>query len=89
VSERTNTDRAERAFKAIEDYTESQWTPGPREDQDHAHQAIKDVLCDLRHLCDRTGVEFDAADRGAYEMYRAELAADPIGPWPHYLERTA
>lgn len=48
-------------------------------------EALSDVLCDLRHLADRMGVDFAACDRRAYRAYSDEASGvDGIeaGPWP-------
>lgn len=38
-----------------------------------AESAIKDCLSDLRHLCDRLGVNFGELDSSAYDNYLNEL----------------
>ena len=35
---------------------------------------VRDILTDLRHYCDRYGVEFGAADRAAHGVYLEEMA---------------
>ena len=80
--ERTNTDRAQRALDAIEaqGYGEGfdlRGAPDPA----MAHQAVKDLCGDLRHFCDRAGVDYARADRGGYAMYCEERAVDPAGGW--------
>lgn len=81
--ERTNTQRAERALGAIasEDYGEG-FDLRHEPDAGMSHQAVKDLLGDLRHFCDRTGVDYADADSGAYSMYSEERALDPAGDWP-------
>lgn len=78
---RTNTDRAELALDALasQDYGEGF---DLKTDPDMAHQAVKDLLGDLRHFCDRAGVDYAAADESGYDMYRVECAEDPAGTWP-------
>jgi hypothetical protein len=44
------------------------------EETDFPEQCIKDLLIDLRHLCDGLGLDFAAIDRRAYETYSAEKA---------------
>ncbi len=61
-AERTNADRAERAFRALlnQDYEGN----------------VCDLLTDLRHYCDEQGLDFGAEDRTAHGHYLAELAED-------------
>jgi hypothetical protein len=46
---------------------------------------MHELLADLRHLCDREGVDFAVCDRKAYASYREERAhwgpasGDPLG----------
>lgn len=100
--ERTNTDRALRALKGLSAgrYTRDAgfdqaalssaiYARDPQripDDQNAFHQVVKDALCDLHHLCDRVGVEFDAALHGAIQAYEAETVEDEAGGWPLYLE---
>ena len=37
------------------------------------HRAIRDVLTDVRHLCDIRKFDFSALDRDGYEVYLQEL----------------
>jgi hypothetical protein len=78
MNERTNTDRAQRALETLasQEYDEGL---GLTNDPDMAHQAVKDLLGDLRHFCDRAGVDYAAADRSGYRTYREERAEDPAG----------
>lgn len=84
--ERTNSDRARRAFAAVEEYIGRERVS--LDDVDDAHQVVKDLLGDLRHLADRLGVDFDAADLAAGRIYTDERASDPAGDWPLYLTET-
>lgn len=43
--------------------------PGP----DEMETQIKDLLADLRHLCDREGYDYDHLDEGARGFYEAEI----------------
>lgn len=83
TDERTNTDRAQRALDAIEaqSYGEGFDLRGDP-DPTMAHQAVKDLCGDLRHFCDRAGVDYADADSGGYAMYCEERALDPAGDWP-------
>lgn len=83
TNERTNTDRAQRALDAIEAQSYGEGFDLRREpDPAMAHQAVKDLCGDLRHFCDRAGVDYAAADRAGYGMYCEERAVDPAGDWP-------
>lgn len=85
VGEKSNTARAIRAQDAVITYdgAEREYSA---DDQDQAHQVIKDLLGDLRHLCDRVGVDFDAADLAAARMYEQERTEDQAGDWPLWGE---
>lgn len=61
-----NNDRADRAKKGLVTYAGA--------DDDEA--LIRDLLCDLRHLADRTGVDWNDQLRVAMDNYRAELVED-------------
>lgn len=66
-SEPTNSDRAHNARKALDVAT----------DCNDPHTDVVDLLCNLRHYCDREGVDFGAADHSAYSThYLAELAEE-------------
>ena len=41
-------------------------------DDTNPQQAVRDILADLRHLCDATGLDFATEDRTAYENYSKE-----------------
>lgn len=60
--------RAARALMAI-------W---PSYDDESAHQAVADILCDLRHLCDLMGWNFGETDAAGHQMYQLELQAGGI-----------
>ena len=38
--------------------------------------AVRDILTDLRHICDDQGLDFAERDQGAYEVYCEEKAED-------------
>jgi hypothetical protein len=40
-------------------------------------EAIRDMLCDLRHLCDSKRLDFARIDRRAYRTYADEMAGAP------------
>lgn len=61
-----NDDNAERAAKAL-------LAVYPAYDNETAQQAIEDVLCDLRHLCDIMGLCFGDLDQQARHVYMREL----------------
>jgi hypothetical protein len=65
-----NRERGERADIALKG--------GNYETPEDREAAIADILCDLRHLCDRYGYDFgQLCDRG-YSNYCAELHPDDI-----------
>lgn len=64
-----NSTRAARVLQAIY----------PAYDDDTAETAVRDVLTDLRHLCDLMGWSFATLDQEAHRGYRIELA-DASGP---------
>lgn len=41
-------------------------------DRDDASVAIRDILVDLRHICDRHELDFGQLDERASELYRTE-----------------
>jgi hypothetical protein len=44
-----------------------------------SEDALCDLLCDLRHWCDRNGQGYDAADHGAEQHYQVETGGkDPL-----------
>jgi hypothetical protein len=58
-----NSTRAERAFRAI-------W---PAYDDADPKTAVRDVLADLRHLCDLMGWDMATIDREAHDAYQYDL----------------
>lgn len=64
-----NKERARRAEKALR--AQKYWDCGES-------YAVSDILCDLRHLCDREGWDFAKLSDNGYEHYCAELHADDI-----------
>jgi len=67
---RINRERAERADRAMK--AQGYETPEDRQ------SAIADILCDLRHLCDRHDYDFAELDRRGYSNYAAEVQPDDI-----------
>lgn len=64
-----NSTRAARVLQAIY----------PAYDDDTAETAVRDVMTDLRHLCDLMGWSFNSLDQEAHRGYQMELA-DASGP---------
>ncbi|WP_065321764.1 hypothetical protein [Tritonibacter mobilis] len=64
VDDTDNSTRAARVLQAIY----------PAYDDDTAETAVRDVLTDLRHLCDLMGWDFADLDRDAHETYFRELS---------------
>lgn len=62
--------RAEAARSAVEHFSAIQKT----RDEDFDARLI-DLLCDLRHLCDREGLRYDQVNERAGRMYREETEA--------------
>lgn len=61
----SNTERANRAQRALTAYA-------PDNDEDN----LRDLICDLRHLADHTGLDWNDQLRVAMDNYRAELEED-------------
>jgi hypothetical protein len=90
--DRTNMDRAESAALALDAYAKDCYgAPSGEETRD----AVGDLLCDLRHLCDLYGVHFDDLVEGSAATHHAEIfgdayadpepanyGADPAQVWP-------
>jgi len=64
-----NRERAQRAKLALE--AQGYWDCG-------ASYAASDLICDIRHLCDREGWDFDAVVESGMGNYRAERHPDDI-----------
>ena len=97
MSERDNSDRARSAMLAVDAYgadtryvAEEQhvhpddWKRG----REHHEELLGDLLGDLRHLCDRLGLDFDKLnDRGEYHHHAetigeaVELGDGDVGDW--------
>ncbi|MFV1626843.1 hypothetical protein VWY34_14240 [Phaeobacter sp. JH20_02] len=69
IEDNDNSTRAARALRAIY----------PAYDDDTAATAVRDVLTDLRHLCDLMGWDFAQMDKEAHRGYQVELS-DCGGP---------
>jgi len=63
-----NAIRAERAAQVLQQYR----VTGIHEHNVEAHTLISDLLTDIRHLCDRVGLDFAQHDREAHLTYIAE-----------------
>lgn len=59
------TERVDSALKAYEEYDQV----------DHGKGAciVTDILSDLRHWCDREGVDFDVCLSGSLDIYKREI----------------
>lgn len=66
-----NSMRAERAKIGLIEYF-SEYRADYTE-RDNIATAVSDMLCDMRHLCDREGLDFAVQDRIARQNYLAEL----------------
>lgn len=76
-----NEERADWAEEALETFCD---TTGVRPENDGLDTCIADLLCDLMHLCDRYGLDFDyLADhgRGHWREETSEKESDgDLGP---------
>jgi hypothetical protein len=39
---------------------------------------VRDLLCNLRHLCDAEGICFGDIDKGAHAVYLEEISEQPV-----------
>ena len=70
----TNEDRAAFARLAVDAYyLRTRHEVGPEEDVEAWEEVASDLLCDLHHLADRHGVDWDAVVRRASGHYEAEI----------------
>jgi hypothetical protein len=63
-------DWAQAAVDAFAETTRMDEAGEPRRTQ------VMDLLADLRHLCDRWGLDFDKLSQEGLDHYRAEIAED-------------
>jgi hypothetical protein len=73
--EPTNEDRAHWALEAAQTYAGLTRSDGHRVSEagtDYAEEVIGDLLCDLRHLCKRLGVDYELLDNRADINFSAE-----------------
>lgn len=83
--ERTNSDRARRAWEALEGYSGeaparyASASPGAYDEL--LYQDVKDCLTDLMHLCDRMGWDGDELMLAAELLYNMEVDEDEPGEW--------
>mgnify|MGYP001197189958 CR=1 FL=1 len=70
----TNAERARRAGQALRAYRDCTGDSGTSVDED-----VIDMLCDLRHYCDRLDLDFGHCDRIAYRNYLDELTEEKAG----------
>lgn len=73
----TTPERCERAFRALLAYSQA---TGPGED---IEIAMGDLMADMRHLCDESGYDWDAAVSSADMHYTAERTGiePPVVPF--------
>lgn len=81
-----NNDRAEWANQALTAYSEAtrpaeevELTLGNEDDKEEFQTRLGDLLCDLRHLADQWGVDYDEANDNGLGNYVEERQED-IGP---------
>lgn len=67
MSEPTNADRAERAFRVVDSYRKKH---DPEEDNE---TVLSDLLADLLHFCDERNLDFAKIEDTARMHYEAEL----------------
>jgi len=68
---RTNTQRANRAAKALAAYRRAEKETTPDEAD------MRDLLCDLMHLAPKLNLDFRTEVRYAEDNFAAEVAEDP------------
>lgn len=68
VDGNTNDRRANRAEAAICEYVHSLRDASDIRDE----STVSDMICDLRHFCDREGIDFEAALKSANMNWEAE-----------------
>lgn len=64
--QRTNAERAEKAYRAVLTY----------ERDSSVEECISDLLGDLRHLCDQSGYDYAERDGVGYRNYRSEVGEE-------------
>lgn len=73
MTDRTNEDRAETAAEALDAYARLCYFHPAGEP---TGAAVGDLLADLRHLCDRHGIDFDQMVTRSAVNYDAEIHGD-------------
>jgi hypothetical protein len=83
-----NERRADRAIHAIEAGSDCEFREN---DVAGLESDVRDLLANLRHLCDRWGLDYGACDRRAYTIYAGDREESPLaGPGlPRILAREA
>lgn len=76
-TERTNEDRAERAMSALNQYVNVE---GDDPNANDWQTWLQDMLTDLRHLCARDGLDFDAAVASSEFHFDAEIEEEETEP---------
>lgn len=72
TSDTTNNDRAKWAEAAVQAFADVTGLDTSK-DADGFDTAISDLLADIRHLCDREGLDMGEMDRRAHKRYLEEL----------------
>lgn len=71
--EPTNEDRAEWAWRALEAFAKQTGQDTNGGDLKYDREiVVSDLLCDLMHLCDRDGIDFNLALQNGQDNYREE-----------------
>ncbi len=65
---RTNKDRAESAYKAVDKFSDTTGLEG-----EEMQTKITDLLCNLQHLADEQGIEFSECLEQANRLYESEV----------------
>ncbi|MGR5448544.1 hypothetical protein ACP3V3_01925 [Vibrio sp. PNB22_3_1] len=66
---RTNSDRAESAYRAVQKFSDTTGLDG-----EEMFTKISDLLCNLRHLADEQGVDYNDCQEQADRHYESEIA---------------
>lgn len=71
----SNAKRAHAAWFAMREHRKRRKERTPYDIERDA--AVTDLLADLRHLCERDGIDFDACVRMSADHYEAEIGPTP------------
>ena len=85
-----NAERAERARKAVSVHNRALFNgnaAASRQEMRHALETcIVDLLCDVRHLCDVSGLDFGDIAESSANHHHGERTGDDFDPTPEEIE---